>query len=254
MLNYKAVAFEALGTLFNEYVASLKGVYDEYLESHILKSTFYFIEYHDEHIGYFAIYDDNLLTQFYIRDTSLHLAQGCFKSILEKFSVKRAYVATCDELFLSLSMDFQKRVELQAYFFSMTDRGVSLPHYPKSMLRLASLSDVEKIKSLSDNFFSDLYQHVSDRIIYILEDDEIYGFGIMTNNKVNTSCRSIGVFTVEEHRQKGVGRSIVLHLNDLCKTLDLRAVPGCWYHNYNAKRTIESCGFASTTRLLKIVF
>lgn len=254
MLDYIKVEFEALGELFDAYVASLNEVYDDFLETHILESQFYIIAYHNEHIGCFAIKDETLLTQFYIEQTSLHLAQGCFKSILEKFGVRYGFVPTCDELMLSLSMDFHKHIEMQAYFFSLTGRLVEPPIYPKSMLRLANLSDVENIKALSDNFFDDLYQNVSDRKIYILEDDEIYGFGIMQNNKIHKKCRSIGMFTVEQHRQKGVGRSIILHLNDLCKTLDMRAIPGCWYHNYNSKRTLESCGFASTTRLLKIEY
>lgn len=254
MLDYKKVRFDAIGDLFDEYMTSLSGVYDNFLETHILASEFYYIQYHDTNIGYFAIYEETMLTQFYITQTSRHLAQGCFKTILEKFGVKKGFVPTCDELFLSLSMDFYKHIEIQAYLFSITGRDVDLPTYPKSMLRLANLSDVENIKALSDNFFTDLYQSVSDRNIYILEGDEVYGFGIMVNNKIHQNCRDIGMYTVEKHRQKGVGRSIILHLNDLCKTLDLKALPSCWYHNYNSKRTLESCGFASSTRLLKFEY
>lgn len=254
MLDYKKVPLNEINTLFEEYVASLSGVYDDFLETHILDSDFYMMSYHGEEIGYFAIFEETLLTQFFVTRTALHLAQGCFKSLLEKFNVTHGFVPTCDELFLSLSMDFHKKIDPQAYFFTLTGRDVKPPVYPKSMLRLASLSDVANIKALSGDFFSELYQNVSDRKIYILEDDEIYGFGIMETNRIHKFCRGIGMFTVEKHRQKGVGRSIILHLKDLCKTLDYQALPGCWYHNYNSKRTLESCGFASKTRLLKVEF
>jgi GNAT superfamily N-acetyltransferase len=254
MLNYIKVELEDIKELFEAYVASLSDVYDDFLETHILDSFFYKIEYNEIVIGYFAIHNGNLLTQFYIEKDYLHLGQGCFKSILEQYKMAHAFVPTCDELLLSLSMDFHKKIELQAYFFVDTNREVEPPKYSKSMLRLANLSDVENIKRLSGDFFSELYQNVSDRKIYILEEDEIYGFGIIENNRIHKECRGIGMFTVEAHRQKGVGRSIILHLKDLCKTLEYQPLPGCWYHNYNSKRTLESCGFASKTRLLKVEF
>lgn len=254
MLNFLSVEKEDIQPLFNKYLASLNDVFDDYLEEHILASIFYTIEFDDEIIGYFAIYENHLLTQFFMMDEYLHLAQGCFKSILSKMDITYAYVPTCDELFLSLGMDFQKSIEMQAYFFKDTKRDVPPPVFPKSMLRLANLSDVEKIKALSGDFFHNLYQEVSDRKIYILEDDEIYGFGIIGLNTIHKAYRGIGMYTVEKHRRKGVGRSIILHLKDLCYTVDYQPLPGCWYYNYNSKRTLESCGFVSKTRLLKIKF
>lgn len=254
MFAYNEIQKEKIEDLFNLYLFSLSGVYDDYLEEHILSSQFYLMTYNKKKIGYFAIHKQELLTQFFILDEWMHMAQGTFNSILKAFNIKHAYVPTCDELFLSLSMDFHKKVNLQAYFFQETEKEVEPPAFPKSMLRLANLSDVEDIKVLSDEFFSDLYQMVSDRKIYILEDEEIYGFGVVENNRIHKTYKGIGMFTVEEHRQKGVGRSIILHLKDLVHTLGYDALPGCWYYNYNSKRTLESCGFVTKTRLLKIEF
>ncbi len=254
MIDYLQVEKNDINELFDAYVDSLSGPYDDYLEDHILASKFYTIEFEAEVVGFFAIFESSLLTQFFVKEESIHLAQICFKSILKKFKITHGYVPTCDELFLSLSMDFHTRIDLQAYIFHDTKREVEPPTYPKSMLRLANLSDVEDIKRLSGDFFSELYQAVSDRKIYILEDDEIYGFGIIEVNKIHTNCRGTGMYTVEKHRQKGVGRSIILHLKDLCETLEYQALPACWYHNYNSKSALESCGFAATTRLLKVEF
>jgi len=254
MLDYLKVEFEDIKPLFELYVSSLSDVYDDFLETHILESQFYTIEYKNELVGYFAIHEKDLLTQFFVKKEFLHLSQDFFKAVLKEKKVSYAFVPTCDELLLSLAMDFHKKVQLQAYFFEPTVREVEPANYPKSMLRLANLSDVEMIKKLSGNFFSDLYQSVSDRKIYILEDEVIYGFGIMENNKIHKHCRGIGMYTVEAHRRNGIGRSIILHLKDLCETLEYRPLPGCWYHNYNSKKTLESCGFASKTRLLKVEF
>lgn len=255
MFEFLKVELGDIQSIFDEYVLSLTDVYDDFLEHHILTSDFYTIELQDEIIGYFAIHESTLLTQFFIRKTYLHLSQTAFKMVLDSYPIGHAFVPTCDELFVSLAMDNHKKIELQAYFFIETDRPVLPPNFSKSLLRLANLSDVEDIKRLSGDFFSELYQSVSDRKIYILEDDDhIYGFGIIENNRIHKHCRGIGMFTVEEHRQKGVGRSIILHLKDICTTLEYQPLPGCWYHNYNSKKTLESCGFASKTRLLKVEF
>ncbi|MCH4887999.1 GNAT family N-acetyltransferase [Acidaminobacter sp. JC074] len=254
MLDYLQVEKDDIKELFDAYLASLSGPYDDYLEDHILASRFYTLDIDGEIVGYFAIYDKALLTQFYIEEESLHLAQMCFKYVLKEFKITHGYVPTCDEQFLSLSMDFHASIDLQAYIFHDTKREVDPPAFPKSMLRLANLSDVEAIKRLSGDFFSELYQAVSDRKIYILEDEEIYGFGIIEVNKIHTNCRGTGMFTVEKHRQKGVGRSVILHLKDLCETLEYQPLPACWYHNYQSKSVLESCGFAATTRLLKVEF
>lgn len=254
MFAYQEVSKEKIQLHFDDYIASLSGVYDDYLEYHILKAVFYEVTFQQESIGYFAVYDKNMLTQFFIQKEWLHLAQGAFKTVLEQLHIQYAYVPTVDELFLSLSMDFHKQVHLQAYFFQETEREVPPATYPKSMLRLAGLSDAETIKALSGDFFDELYQMISDRKIYILEEGEIYGFGIVESNLIHTNYKGIGMFTVEKHRQKGVGRSIILHLKDLVHTLGFKPLPGCWYHNYNSKRTLESCGFTSKTRLLKVEF
>lgn len=254
MFAYENVKKEKINDLFTAYLHTLSGPYDDYLEDHILKSEFYMMTYDNKTIGYFAIFEERMMTQYYMMNTYMYLAQGCFNSIIKTFELKTAYVPTCDEFFLSHCMDFHKEVALQAYIFTETNRTVQPASFPKSMLRLANLSDAEMIKSLSGDFFEELYQSISDRKIYILEDDVVYGFGIVENNKIHTEYKGTGMYTVEAHRHKGVGRSIILHLKDFCHTLGYQALPACWYHNYNSKRTLESCGFVSKTRLLKIIF
>lgn len=255
IFNYKKTDKNNIENLFNEYIESLTGVYDNFLEGYILKSDFYIINWNNLEIGYFAIYDNELLTQFYVKEKTIYLAQNIFMNILEAFDIKNGFVPTFDELFLSLSMDYKKNIEMQAYFFKETNREVADSLFSKSMLRLAILSDAEMIKSLSGGFFDDLYQQISDRKIYVLEQgDEVYGFGIIEENYVHGEYRDIGMFTVEKHRQKGVGRSIVIHLKDLCHTANYKVFTGCRYYDHSSKKTLESCGFITKSRLIKIEF
>jgi len=255
MDNYKRVKKEDIDKLFNEYLESLAGPYDDFLVDHILKSDFYLMTAENEEIGYFAICNEDLLTQFYMIDEYMHLAQSKLKNIIKSYDIKNAFVPTCDERFLSYALDLKKEIHLQAYFFKETDRKVKPVSIPKGQLRLAVPSDIEMIKALSDNFFSDVTEETQDKKIYIFEDgDEVYGFGIVVENEIHKDHLGIGMFTVEKHRQKGVGRSIILHLKELCHSLGYKSLPGCWYYNHNSKSTLESCGYIANTRLLRIEF
>lgn len=253
MFKYQKVEKRDIDDLFILSIQALHGPYDDFLEEHILSSDFYLMSFDKKSIGFFAI-SGKVLTQFFLKKEYIYLSQGSFKTILEVFSIQSAFIPTVDELFLSLGMDFHKKVELQAYNFIETDRQVKAAEFPKSMLRLASLSEVDLIKSISGDFFDEVYQMVSDRQIYLFGDEEIYGLGVLVSGQIHTDYKGIGMFTAEEHRRKGVGRSIILHLKDLCHTLGYKPLPGCWYYNHNSKRTLESCGFVSKTRLLKLTF
>lgn len=259
-MEYKFIktSFNENKAMFFKYFNSLSGIYDNFLESHILKSDLYSIYIDNNNKGYFAIYEDKLLTQFYVDISAMKYAQSIFKDILEQYDVKGAFVPTCDELLLSLSLDFHKKVNMQAYFFEENKNSmyeIKPPMYNRNLLRVATEMDTPAIKELSDNFF-DTFQYSSlQNKIYILEkNDEILGFGIIEDCNIFTEYKATGMFTVVKYRQKGVGRSIILHLRDICHENGFKPLTGCWYHNCNSKNTLESCGYISNTRLLNIEF
>lgn len=86
------------------------------------------------------------------------------------------------------------------------------------------------------------------------ENDEFLGVGVIVNNVIVKNCKGTGMFTNEKYRQKGVGRSIILPLKDICHAAGVTPIPGCWYYNHNSKRTLESAGYVTKTRLLNVEF
>jgi hypothetical protein len=58
----------------------------------------------------------------------------------------------------------------------------------------------------------------------------------------------------EEYRQKGYGANILNGLKNIVKTKGLIPISGCWYYNHNSKKTMESAGAYSRTRLLRFYF
>lgn len=58
----------------------------------------------------------------------------------------------------------------------------------------------------------------------------------------------------ENYRYQGFGRSIILALKDIVYEKGMIPIAGCEYFNHNSKKTLESSGMCSTTRLFKISF
>lgn len=260
MIKYKFIktSLEENKDFFSRYVNSLNGVYDYFLDSHISGSDVYSIYIDNNNIGYFAIYDEKLLTQFYIDKNARKYVQNIFKQILEQYHIERAFVPTCDELFLSMSLDFHKKMNMQAYFFEENQNPIyeiKPPKYSRNMIRQATENDTEVIEKLSEGFFENLKDSVLLNKMYILEESQdILGFGIIEDSNTFIDYKTTGMYTVEKHREEGVGRSIILHLKDICYEKGFKPLSGCWYYNYNSKSTLESCGYVSKTRLLNIEF
>lgn len=59
--------------------------------------------------------------------------------------------------------------------------------------------------------------------------------------------------TMDNHRRKGVGRSIQMHLAEFCRKKGLIPISGCCYYNHLSKKTMESAGCYSQTRYLDIL-
>jgi hypothetical protein len=245
-----------ISAFLSEYLKSLSSPIDSHLEDHILASQFYKIMGEGVPIGYCAIYKDYLLTQFYLQPTFFKFSQPIFKNILKRFPVKSAYVPTCDEFFLSHALDTDFTLEKQAYFFQDNPAlDVSSKIYSQGIFRLATDADIQPILAISGDFFDSLTERIREQQIFVFEENHtLLGAGIIENGKLLTQHASIGMFTHEQHRQKGVGRSLTMYLKKACYERGFIPIAGCWYHNHHSKKTLESAGMLTKTRLLKFNF
>lgn len=230
------------------YLAENPGVKDDFWEYHILTSEFYAIDLDGEEIGLVGLHEKQTLSFFYMGRSFLRYAQSAIRQFMEEFSTKTALVATNDELFLSLAMDWHSEIAMQAYFFSAGDRPVRPPEWDRALLRIARPEDEAVIldtENVAENIRLGKY--------YILEKDGVFlGQGFRNPCKITPQAVSIGMSVHPDQRLKGVGRSIIMHLKEMCLEQGLIPVCGCWYFNHNSKRTLESAGFVTQTRLLNI--
>ncbi len=254
-IKFIPTSYEKLTPFVEGYKQSLSSPIDSFLEDHILGSEFYLLEFDGKEAGYTAIFKSDLLTQFYMREGALRHAQPAFKQALASFPIKSAFVPTCDELFLSLAMDFHKKVEMQAYFF-MDDRMTKVaPPYAKGKLELATVRDHDDILKMSGDFFDKLDERIRNKQIFTFRDGkDLLGAGIIEMGKMLKQYGSIGMIVNEKFRMMGIGTSIIVHLKAWCYDRGIIPISGCWYQNTNSKKTLERAGMFTKTRLLNVKF
>jgi len=233
-----------------EYSSRFTGVTDDFLEHHLIATSLYRIAADGISIGYFTIYEGDKISSFYMDKSKLFLAQTAFRQILIDFKIKIAFAATCDELLLSLCLDNQKSLEMQAYFFEHGGSVVRPPEWDRAFLHLAKPDDVADILDKDD-----VVENIRLGKYYVMRKNGIFiGQGFFNHNRLNPDRVSIGMSVHPDHRRRGVGRSIIMHLTDICCELGLTPNCGCWYYNYNSKKTLESAGYITKTRLLNVHF
>ncbi len=255
MAKYVKSSFKENHEFLEMYINSLSSRYDDFLEEHILESEIYSIYIDDAHVGYFGVHSNKMLTQFVMSLSELRRAQTIFTDVLKVFDIRNALVPTCDELFLSLCLDNHKKINMHAYFIEHSGKPVKPAVYSRELLHQATLEDLPEILSITKDFIDRHEERIKKGQLYVLrENGEFLGMGIIVDNVIMKNCKGTGMFTNEKHRQKGVGRSIILHLKDICRAAGADPIPGCWYYNHNSKRTLESAGYITRTRLLNIAF
>jgi len=241
------------------YSEHLTGVTDDFWEGHIVDAHFFSIQSDENSIGYFSIYGGSKITAFYMEAKYLYMAQEAFKRILDEFSIETAFVATCDELFLSLCLDFHKSIELQAYFFDGSIcHDVKSPEYDRAGLSEIRPEEIDAVNQQTDGFFSNTTREQLENrecVIYrMTNNNDVLGYGVIVPDKTRPQLWACGMIVLTAYRQKGIGRSIQIHLGDICRENGKIPISGCWYYNHLSKKTIESAGRYTKTRLLNVKF
>lgn len=228
---------------------------DSFGENNILKSNHYRIVEDNQMLGYCSVLNGKTMTQFFLEKKFRGQAQELFAMARKLESVHEAMVATCDEFFLSLCLDVSDRITRQAYFFRLG--SLTVPDAEADVdYQLAQPEDAERILSGPHDFSEqNLAQNIADAQIYIGRvRNEIVGYGVFERSKIVDGCVSIGMFTLPDHRMKGIAKKTLRHLADVALSENLQPIAGCYYFNHNSKKSLESIGMVSNTRLLRFAF
>ena len=254
MIIYQRSSLVENQVYLDDYVAGIAVPYDDFLEEHIFQSAIYSILYSDEHIGFCGVAEQRA-SIFFIKPDRFRVANEVFADFKARFNLREAFVPTTDLGFMSVALEQFSDIEIQALHFTETDASVRPPEFPRKQLRLAVESDLAAAERLAGDFLDRYAERISRQQIYLLEEGpEPIGLGVLTENYLMPNCCGTGMFTREDQRGRGVGRSIIIHLRAIVHELGKTPVPGCWYYNTNSRRTLESAGYISKSKLLRFKF
>ena len=164
------------------------------------------------------------------------------------------FVPTCDELFISLAVDKDFTINKQAYFFQDNQADIIESNVSgDESFRPANLEDLQQIQQICGDFLDQYERRIaSGELFTYYRGAVLLGIGVVEKSKMFKGLASIGMLTNEAYRKQGIGRVIILQLRKWCDKQGIKPVSGCWYYNEASKRTLESAGMVTKTRLLKI--
>jgi GNAT superfamily N-acetyltransferase len=238
-----------------QHLEALPGPVDSFFEDHICGSTQYRIEISGEAAGFASIHLGRLLTQFCLAEPYKRYGQAVYQQARRLESVGAAFVPTCDEFFLAHAIDDYRLLAKQAYFFTVGRGTLDADATRDYSLRPAEPDDASFVQQQSGDFFENVEQQIREGELFLtLRSGEPVGIGVMARSKFCKDVASVGMYTCEPHRNRGVGTATIALLITECDHRGVRPVAGCWYSNHASKRTLERAGMVTQTRLLKIDF
>lgn len=260
MIDIKRCEWETISKDVCKYFEDNRITIDSFWEEHVLSSNHYQIMDNQKQIGFFAIHNQTMITLFHLIEDYGNYGQEIFAKIKKYEQVTNAFVATGDEFFLSHCMDSYMRIDKQAYFSIYTDKPLKSNNgYNLDLIEVKTEEDIKKL-SLAKDFFDEdtndkILKELSYFKVYLVEDNgDLVGFGVIEYSRVVNNIGSIGMYVMEDKRQRGYAAGILKKLQGIVERNGRRAHSGCWYYNHNSKKSMESAGAFSKTRLLRFYF
>jgi predicted acetyltransferase len=203
--------------------------------------------------GFASIHGASLITQFALAQPYKRYGQPAFQRLRKLEQVQSAFVATYDEFFLAHALDEYRQLAKQAYFFSLGRPAQPDRSAGAFTLRQATEADISFIQQHASDFFPSAERYIAAQELFLVQSgDECVGFGLMDVSALYSDAASIGMYTIERVRRRGVATATITLLIEECQRRGLQPIAGCWYYNHASKKTLERAGMFSQSRLLKI--
>ena len=220
------------------------------------------IQSDDEMIGYCAIDEANALVGFQV--FSPDRAEAAFEYCLEALGLSEAFVSTAEPNYLSLCMDHQTKVTVNALMFEDAGREATQAAFPNG-------SEFRKVTQAEFNIAIDFGLHsIGDRRDWLegyyaerIQKEELFGLwngrelraaGELRISPIQDGIADVGMVVSPEFRKLGIATLILKQLRYEGQQRGLRLICSTEERNIGARKAIHRAGFVSTQRILKIIF
>lgn len=260
-INFQKSNWDELLDLTTAYFTELGYKNDSFFYSNIFDNESYKIILDDVPCGFFSMgisWDKlRMLYAFYITPDKRGISDKILDDILEKMDIQAAFVVSNDQHFVSLAFEKMNALgtgfEMQAYNF-VYGKPSREAEYSMEHLFEVQPDEYETMNSLTEGQWDGCFGDPDFSFYAIRHEGKTLGYGAYGKMKYNDKYVDVGNFTLPEHRQKGVGRSLIINISKLVIKQGLIPAAGCWYGNKNSIMTLKSSGFIPENRLFKVKF
>lgn len=252
--------WNAIQNLYIDYFDELGYKNDAFHSDMLFEGEPYLITCNDKESGFFSIgtsWDNGqMLRGFYVIPSKRGASIEIFNKVLEDFQLEAALVASNDSHYVGLA--FEKMNSLKT-FFDMHAFNFSYgeperkAEYGMECVEEVGPGEYELMNILTEKQWEGCFDG-SFKFYKITSNNETLGYGSIGKIINNQKNVDVGNFTLQEHRRKGVGRSIIINLSNIAIQQGLIPVAGCWYGNVESIATLTSSGFIPENRIFYIRF
>lgn len=258
-MNFNAADWDSMLLMISEYFDLLGYKNDAFHHDMLFGGTPYLIQEDGRNIGFFSAaegWDGGFMLRGLYLPHRTDSAQ-IFSEILTQYDIRSALVPSNDSLFVALAMEHMQAnngsfaIQAYQYTYGVPARAAEYP--VADMLPLLP-EEFDEMNRLTEKQWDGCDQDPRFRFYRLCHDGVTLGYGAYVPLEHVKGYADIGNFTLPEYRQKGVGRSLLIHLAQIVRDQGMIPVAGCWAGNRESIPTIKSAGFIPENRIFYVKF
>lgn len=254
----KKAQWENMPNLIDDYFSELGYQNDGFHSDTMFEGNPYFIKQNDAVIGFFSLGDSwdggKMFRAFYLLPDKRSHSRAVFEQLTDEFAVEAVLVASNDAHLVGLAFEKMHALgthfDMQAFNFIY---GKPAREAEFGIECLCRVTDFVKMNKLTEGQWDGMFDNERNQFYELKLNGELLGYGGISAMKY-TKNADIGNYVLPEHRRKGVGRSLLIHLGMIAIEQGLTPVAGCWYGNSKSVATLTSAGFIPKNRVFYVRF
>lgn len=254
---------EELSSLKQDYLDGLSAPIDGMWASFVSMADHYAIICGEDIIGYVAINAEQIMLRFYVKKG--HDQTALFSQLINELSVKGAVVATQEFEYLSLCMDSQKSVSVNALLYHCApDTEIEAAIFPDGTdFRAITTCDLQTAIDFAvaaigapegwlRGYYSERIE--GEELFGLWQGDILIGTGECRPSADQKPYADLGMVVSPEYRGLGLATAILREMLHDCRIRALSSICSTESTNAAARKAITNAGFESQMRILEVGF
>lgn len=258
-IKFKSTGWNSITEFIEEYFTELGYCNDLFHNNIMTDGTAYSVFINGENCGFFSLMDSwengKMITSFYVRHEKRRYSAEILDAVCSECDITAVLVPSNDYHLVSIAFEKMNSLgtsfEMQAYNF-VYGEPFKDSSYGMDCMKQVTSKEFEEMNKLTQEQWNGCYDSENYQFYKIVKDDITFGYGAIGRMQYNSKNVDVGNFTLPEHRQKGVGRSMIINLSRIAINQGFIPVAGCWYGNKESILTLKSSGYIPENRIFYI--